>query len=219
MQRDEVRKIVVEQFYNSLTAGGVQITTIPSGQLNALVEALADGMFAALAAVEQEGDIPVGPATVGPATVGSATVGATTTAAAVSMPLRPPTPEEPALINPAGDTNEETRIWQGRPYLSIGLRYELTSQRLRIYRGVLGNRIEEVELIRVKDSKVKQHMGERMLNIGDVTIVSADPTTPEIVLQNVHDPVHVRELFRKAVLNEKSRRGMYYREDIGDEGR
>ena len=199
MQRDEVRKIVTEQFYNSLTASGVQVTAVPSGQLNAVVEALADGIFAALAAVEQEGDAQY-----------SAPVAAAVTS-------RAPTLDEPGIVNPGGDTAEEVRLWHGRPYLSIGIRYEITTQRLRVYRGVLGNRIEEIELIRVKDSKVKQHMGERMLNIGDVTIFSADPTTPEIILQNVHDPIDVRELLRKAVMNEKSRRGLYYREDIGDE--
>ncbi len=198
MQRDEIRKIVTEQFYNSLTASGVQITAIPSGQLHVLVEAMADGFFAAIAAVEQEGDVPI----------------STPIPGAIS---RPPTPDEPGISNPAGDTDEEVRIWHGRPYLSIGTRYELTSQRLRIYRGILGNQIEEVELIRVKDSKVNQHMGERMLNIGDVSIFSADPSTPEIVLQNIHDPIAVRELVRKTVMHEKSRRGLYYREDIGEE--
>ena len=199
MQRDEVRKIVSTQVYNSLTASGVEITAIPSGQLQVLVEAMADGVFAALAAIEQEGDVQM-------------------STPAAATPTRPPTPEEPGIINPAGDSDGEVEIWHGRPYLSIGVRYELTSQRLRIYRGVFGNRIEEVELIRVKDSKVKQHMGERMLNIGDVTIFSADPSTPEIVLENVHDPIEVREMVRKAVMDEKARRGLYYREDIGDEG-
>lgn len=206
MQRDEIRKIVSDQVRNSLSSSGVQMTAIPADQLHALVEALADGLFAALAAVELEGDTPI------------PTRASTVPATATPSPMRPPTPEVPGHVNPAGDTAEEVRIWHGRPYLSIGLRYELTSQRIRIYRGVLGNRIEEIELIRVKDSKVKQHMGERMLNIGDVTIFSADPSTPEIILENVHDPIEVRELLRKAVMDEKARRGLYYREDIGDEG-
>jgi hypothetical protein len=205
MQRDEIRKVVTEQFYNSLTASGVQVTAIPSGQLHAVVEALGDGIFAAFAAIEQEGDTTY--------TAPTPVMAAAPTRAAT----RPPTPDEPGLINPEGEEAIEERLWHGRPYLSIGVRYELTTQRLRIYRGVLGNRIEEIELIRVKDSTVKQHMGERMLNIGDVTVVSADNTTPEFVLQNVHDPIYVRELVRKAVLDEKARRGMYYREDIGDE--
>jgi hypothetical protein len=197
MQRDEIRKVITEQFYNSLTASGVQVTTVPSGQLRAIVEAMADGVFAAIAAIEQEGDLPL--------------------PAAAPATTQPPTPDEPGVANPEGNNAEEVRIWQGRPYLSIGVRYELTSQRLRVYRGILGNTVEELELIRAKDSKVKQHMGERMLNIGDVTVFSADPSTPTIVLQNVHDPIYVRELFRKAVMDEKSRRGLYYREDIGEE--
>lgn len=203
MQRDEVRKIVTEQFYNSLTASGVEVTAVPSGQLRVMVEALADGMFAALAAIEAEGDVPI--------------TNTAAPAAGVAATSRPPTPDEPGIINPSGDESEERRVWNGRPYLSIGTRYELTSQRLRIYHGILGNRLEEIELIRVKDTKVKQHMGERMLNVGDVTVISADPTSPEIVLQNVHDPLYVRELVRQAVMDEKARRGLYYREDIGDE--
>jgi hypothetical protein len=198
MQRDEVRKIVSEQVYNSITASGVEISAIPSGQLRVLVDAMADGVFAALAALESEGDVPI---------------------PAPNAASRPPTPDEPGPINPAGDQAEEVHLWHGRPYLSIGVRYELTTQRIRVYRGIFSNRLEEIELIRVKDSKVKQHMGERMLNIGDVTIISADSSTPEIMLHNVHDPIEVRELLRKAVMNEKARRGLYYREDIGDEGR
>ncbi len=45
MRRDEVRKVVNEQFKSSLAASGVQITAIPEPQLNALVEAMADSIF------------------------------------------------------------------------------------------------------------------------------------------------------------------------------
>jgi hypothetical protein len=212
MQRDQIRKIIAEQFYNSLTASGVQITAIPSGQLHAMVEAMADGIFAAIAAVEMEGDQPI-PTPVAPEA-------STATGNPSAIPPKytlVPNPEAPAPTNPEGDPAIEHKVWQGRPYLTIGTRYELTTQRLRVYRGVLGNRIEEIELIRVKDSRVNQHMGERMLNIGDVSVISADPSTPEIVLQNVHDPIQVREILRKTVMDEKARRGLYYREDIGEE--
>ncbi|MCC6457594.1 MAG: PH domain-containing protein [Caldilineaceae bacterium] len=215
MQRDEIRKIVTEQFYNSLTESGVQVTAIPSGQLNAMVGALADSLFAAIAAIEQEGEQPI-PAATTPNTASAATPTPKTEAIPSRFNLVP-TPDRPGPIDPAGDQAEEVMLWRGRPYLSIGTRYELTSQRLRIYRGILGNQIEEIELIRVKDSKMKQHMGERMLNIGDVSVISADASTPEFVLQNVHDPLYVRELLRKAVMDEKARRGLYYREDLGDE--
>ena len=39
-----------------------------------------------------------------------------------------------------------------------------------------------------------------------------DNTSPELVLDNVQNPVEVRELIRKAVLEERARRGLTYRE-------
>ena len=100
--------------------------------------------------------------------------------------------------------------------MTIGTIYELTSQRLRIMRGLLGNQIEEIELIRVRDTKVKQHVGERMLDVGDITVISADSGTPSVTLNNVRNPIEVRELLRKAVQVERQRRGMTYREVLED---
>jgi hypothetical protein len=94
----------------------------------------------------------------------------------------------------------------------LGTVYELTSQRIRILTGMLTNNVDEVELIRVHDTQVKQHIGERMLNVGDSHIFSDDNTSPELVLNNVQNPMEVRELIRKAVLEERSRRGLTYRE-------
>jgi len=192
MQRDEVRKTVTAQFYQSLSESGVEITAIPQSQLQTVVNALADGVFAALAAVDAESDTLVNPNL------------------AVSRGASTMQEGEPQAIDEA----EETMLWRGRPYLTIGTIYELTTQRLRIIRGILGNQVEEIELIRVRDTRVKQHLGERALNVGDVTILSNDTTAPEIVLNNVNDPLAVRELLRKAVQAEKERRGLRYREDV-----
>ncbi len=114
----------------------------------------------------------------------------------------------------ADDDDAESLLWSGRPYLSIGTRYELTSQRLRIIRGIFGRDFEETELVRVRDTSVSQHLGERALDIGDVTVVSNDPQQPQIVLRNIKDPVEVREIIRKATLLEKERRNLAYREEM-----
>jgi len=192
MQRDEVRKTVTAQFYQSLSESGVEITAIPQSQLQAVVNALADGVFAALAAVDAESDTMV-----------NSNLVASRSASPVQM-------DEPQVLGEV----EETMLWRGRPYLTIGTVYELTTQRLRIIRGILGNQVEEIELIRVRDTRIKQHLGERALNVGDVTILSNDTTAPEIILNNVNDPLAVRELVRKAVQAEKERRGLRYREDV-----
>ena len=186
MQREQVRQAVTAQFYQTLSDNNIQIQSIPPNELQAIVNALADGVFAAVAAIESEGDIAVGVMNAVPA----------------------------ANINAAETDVPEQMIWRGRPYLSIGTLHELTSQRIRILRGILGNTIEEIELVRVKDSRVKQHLGERVLDVGDITIISNDASQPEVTLDNVRNPVEVRELIRNAVIEEKKRRGLRYREDL-----
>ena len=191
MQQKEVRSAVTAQFYQSLAESGVEITAIPQAQLQAMVNALADGLIAGLAALDDD-DAARSRAVVAGGPAGMAV------AAALS----------------ADDDDEEALLWSGRPYISIGTRYELTSQRLRIIRGIFGRDFEEVELVRVRDTSVSQHLGERALDIGDVTIVSNDPQQPEIVLRNIKDPVEVREIIRKATLTEKQRRNLAYREEM-----
>ena len=191
MQSDTIRAIFQQTFQRTVTESGVQITAIPQEQINALVDALADSTFAVLEAIEEES--------------ASAQTRPSYNARAVYQPAVNPTDD---------DSPEEQLLWQGRPYLSIGLRYEITSERLRVIRGLLGHSLEEIELVRVRDTKVKQHMGERALNVGDITILSNDPSTPEFVLNNVPNPLEVRELIRKATLDEKRRRGLAYREEM-----
>ena len=195
MQRDEVRKTVTAQFYQSLSDSNIPITAIPQNQLQAIVNALADGVYAALAAVDAETDMI------------SSRRASHNVAGAVGLAGNP---ADPASLEP----QPETLLWRGRPYLTLGTVYELTTQRLRILRGILGNQVEEIELIRVRDTRIKQHLGERALNVGDITILSGDETAPETVLQNINDPVTVRELIRQAVQGEKDRRGLRYREDL-----
>jgi len=111
-----------------------------------------------------------------------------------------------------GDGGEET-LWTGKPYLSLSTRYQLTSQRLRITRGLFGRSLEEIDLVRVRETKVTQNLGERSFNLGDVLIFTGDPETPEYVLENVRDPMEVREILRAAYLAEQKRRGLRYREE------
>lgn len=190
MEAENLRKIVRERFYQSLNEQGVQITALPQEQLRAIVDGMADSLYAVLDQLEQEGELDEEDGSASAVTV-----------------VQTPTME-----------HDEALIWRGRPYLTIGTIYELTNHRLRITRGILSNKIEEIELVRVRDTKLKQHVGERMINVGDITIVSSDATTPEVTLHNVRNPVEVREKIRQATVNERKRRGLFYREYMGSDG-
>ncbi|MCY3900475.1 MAG: PH domain-containing protein [Caldilineaceae bacterium] len=199
MNEQTVRQVVTARFYESLAQSGVEVTAIPQPQLQAIVNALADGVFAALDAMETEADHSIAE-----------------TSSRSAVPEVPetatPAPESAAAI--ADNLEKEELLWSGRPYLSIGVRYELTSQRVRLIRGLLGRSYHEIELVRVRDTSVNQHLGERALNVGDVTITSNDPSHPEFTLNNVKDPMEVREMIRQATMKEKQRRGLHFREEM-----
>ena len=195
MDEQQIRQVVTARFYQSLAQSDIEVSAIPQPQLQAIVNALADGVFAALDAMESEAEQPV--SVTESLSSDEAAAHETDSAAALSDHVEA---EEP--------------LWSGRPYLSIGVRYELTTQRLRLIRGLLGRNYDEIELVRVRDTSVTQHVGERALNVGDVTIVSNDPSHPEFTLHNVKNPMEVREMIRKATLQEKQRRGLHYREEM-----
>ncbi|MFA5506330.1 MAG: PH domain-containing protein [Vulcanimicrobiota bacterium] len=174
MNKDQIRDAVNRTFYSSLEESGTEVNALPPGQLQAIVRAVADSIYAVMEGLEEE---------------------------------TPPTGPLPTT------QDEEEILWTGKPIMTLGERYELTSQRLRIYRGVFSRNLEEIDLVRVRDTKVKQNMGERMAGVGDVTVISTDKSNPEIVLNNVKDPVTVRETIRKAYLAEQDRRGLRFREE------
>jgi hypothetical protein len=178
MLKEDLQRKITTRFYQSLAASGVEITAIPQSQLQAIVNALADGLIEAIDILDDDDDIPV---------QGAA---------------------------PMDNSDEEALIWKGKPYLSIGVHYEMTSQRLRVIRGLLGRSVEEVELVRIRDTSVTQHVGERMIDVGDIEIVSNDPSHPTLKLHNVKKANEVREIIRKAVMAERNRRGFAYREEM-----
>ena len=199
MNEQTVRQVVTARFYESLAQSGVEVTAIPQPQLQAIVNALADGVFAALDAMETEADHSI-----------VKTDSRSTDP--VESDTASPAPASAAAI--ADHLEKEELLWSGRPYLSIGVRYELTTQRIRLIRGLLGRSYNEIELVRVRDTSVNQHLGERALNVGDVSITSNDPSHPEFTLHNVKDPMEVREMIRQATMKEKQRRGLHFREEM-----
>jgi hypothetical protein len=120
------------------------------------------------------------------------------------------------LVTPVDDTEDEVEkiLWEGRPFLSLGVYYQITSERVRISEGLLGKEREDIELVRIQDIDHKQGLTERIFNIGDIHIRSHDPSRPEEVLDNVSNPEEVHEILRRAVLKARKKHGMSYREEM-----
>lgn len=107
---------------------------------------------------------------------------------------------------------DEKVLWQGRPFLSMVESYVITSERIKVIRGLLSRDVENFELIRIQDIDFNQGVSERMLGIGDITVQGQDPSQPKLVLRNVPKPEQVYEILRKAWLDARKRYGLQFRE-------
>lgn len=124
--------------------------------------------------------------------------------------VSPPEPApEPAEVV---DENAEQVLWKGRPFLSISEKYIITSERIKITRGLVGRDVENYELIRIQDIDFSQNLSERMMKIGDIHISGQDATSAKIVLRNIADPENVYEILRRAWLSARKRHGLQFRE-------
>lgn len=110
--------------------------------------------------------------------------------------------------------DEENVLWEGRPFLSLSLHYAITNERIRITEGLLGKARENVELVRVQDVDYNQTIGDRLLNLGDITVRSHDPSDPVVELKNIKDPETVQEILRRAVLEARKKHNLIYREEM-----
>jgi uncharacterized membrane protein YdbT with pleckstrin-like domain len=125
--------------------------------------------------------------------------------------------------------NEEAEIWSERAGLAdafitpmiifnvfflpfiylarLATRYTLTNERLIISRGLLAKKIDEVELFRIKDTRLEQSMFQRLCGYGTVSIQSTD-ATGFIAMTHLPNARARREQLRKLSNNARAALGV-----------
>ena len=94
-------------------------------------------------------------------------------------------------------------------YLKVNTtKYVLTTERLRVTTGVLSTRTEDLELRRVRDSVILRPFWARLAGLGDVQILSADASTPRLVLHAIRNPDGVQTMIRSNVQTQWTRFGV-----------
>jgi uncharacterized membrane protein YdbT with pleckstrin-like domain len=86
--------------------------------------------------------------------------------------------------------------------------YTLTNQRLKIAKGIIRRRFDEVELYRVKDVTEEENLLQRLFGVGDIRILSAEVDTPVVMLEGVAAARALREKLRGAVEEMRLKRGV-----------
>ena len=85
--------------------------------------------------------------------------------------------------------------------------FEFTSERLRIYEGILNQEINEVELYRVKDTRLEKPFWLRVFGLSNIVLQTSDRSLPEVNIRAVRNGIEIREKLRKQVeaLRDKKR--------------
>jgi hypothetical protein len=94
------------------------------------------------------------------------------------------------------------------------VRYRITNYRIDYERGILSKNIDTLELWHIEDIRFHQSIFDRLVNVGDITVLSHDDTTPQLVLAGVPNPRPLFESLKQRVIAVKRQRGVV-KMDIG----
>lgn len=86
--------------------------------------------------------------------------------------------------------------------------YEVTSERIRIRRGIMTKRTDELELYRANDTSLIEPMTLRMFGLGTIEVRTMDTTNPTVYLEAVHGARKLRESLRKHIEECRDRKGV-----------
>ena len=93
--------------------------------------------------------------------------------------------------------------------------YTLTNERLRVkQQGVITETRSDIELFKIKDMTVRQKTRDKLMNIGDIEIISADESDPKLTLRRIKDPHEIREKIRSAAMKARDKAGVAFRYDL-----
>ncbi|MCX6996938.1 MAG: PH domain-containing protein [Kiritimatiellaeota bacterium] len=88
------------------------------------------------------------------------------------------------------------------------VRYRITNYRIDYERGVFSKDIDTLELWHVEDIKFHQSLLDRILNLGQITVLCHDETTPTLLLKSIPHPRPVFEALKDRIITVKRQRGV-----------
>jgi uncharacterized membrane protein YdbT with pleckstrin-like domain len=91
-------------------------------------------------------------------------------------------------------------------YRQLRVRYRITSERVVVEWGVLGKRLEQVDLYRINDFVAERPFGQRLVGTGNLLLKTVDRSTPDLELYGLPtDILALYEQLRRATETSKRR--------------
>src|SRR5438093_1035387 len=87
-------------------------------------------------------------------------------------------------------------------------RYQVTTERVHLRRGILSRKTDELELYRVKDYVLVEPFFLRLFGLGNIVLSTTDDANPTMLIQAIPDIQSLRDQIRKSVEACRSRKGV-----------
>lgn len=91
-------------------------------------------------------------------------------------------------------------------FKSLSTTYQLTSQRVRIERGILSKTKDNIELFRIDDFEIHKPFGMRLVGHCRLHLLSSDDSLPVAVIYGVPGLEQLADTLRECSLKERARR-------------
>jgi hypothetical protein len=91
-------------------------------------------------------------------------------------------------------------------------RYEVTSERIEWGRGIFDRRLDNLDMFRVIDLKMRRTVFDCIFGIGTVGLITTDKTDPEFVFEKIRNPRRLYDIIKNASLEADRRSGVIHLE-------
>jgi len=88
------------------------------------------------------------------------------------------------------------------------VKYRISNYRIDFQRGLVGRTIDTMELWHVEDIRFHQSFIDRILAVGQITVLSHDDTTPKLILWGLPNPKPLFEMLKQRIIAVKRQRGV-----------
>ena len=78
--------------------------------------------------------------------------------------------------------------------------YEVTAERVEWGRGIFDRRVDNLDMFRVIDLRMRRSLLDCIFGIGTVTLITTDKTDPEFVFERIRRPRRLYDVIKKASL-------------------
>ena len=90
--------------------------------------------------------------------------------------------------------------------------YEVTADRIEWSRGILDRRIDNLDMFRVIDLKMRRSLLDCIFGVGTIALITTDKTDPEFVFEKMRYSRELYDIIKKASLDADRRTGVVHLE-------